>query len=549
MSIPISADDLHEVHTCAILRPESGTPLPPSGEKRDSGGFDYLVLDPKFYWNPGDELTVSFIKPDPKKMIINDWNSLKKKVEDIAREWEDVANIRFTFNDSSDTQIRVGSFPGAGGFSALGTDCTSIKPGDPTMSLGRSTDKKTFRSSVLHEFGHVLGCLHEHSSPLSDIQWNDEQVYLFYENKHGKDKIWVDEQILKPLKEYETDHSSFDSSSIMIYPIDKALTKNGVSIKPPSEISLKDKAFMQQIYPPHSVPDSVGVFYSWNYKKWDRRDPKNTAFVPFASELATATPAVAVGLVQFDMDFKVPLRVKATAACVTSQSFNIQTETWDGSDGLLSAGATWFKIDDPKTSDFRTGMFDTAGYQTDREPLSDFKWTIKFKRAFESPPEVVVWIRGFYIETGTDIGLAVSAHNITKSSFEIHIDPIGNTKLHRAMATWIAYPKDKKGVFSGNTVNQEMKVWAGEKDNRRGYSARYDLTDKLEQQNCDWTKFRVWAGVNSFDISGERNIRLQTVVEKMGQDVCENSFWIHVKTWSDTVCRSASSSYLAVFEE
>ncbi|THV43893.1 hypothetical protein BGAL_0828g00030 [Botrytis galanthina] len=547
MSIPISADDLHEVHTCAILRPACGTPLPPSGEKRDSGGFDYLVLDPKFYWNPGDEITVSFIKPDSQKMVINDWNSLKKKVEAIAREWE-FANIRFTFNDSSDAQIRIGFFPGAGGFSALGTDCTSIAPGDPTMYLGKSTDVKTFRSSVLHEFGHVLGCLHEHSSPLSDIQWDENQVYLFYKAKHEKNKDWVDEQILKPLKEYETDHSSFDPLSIMIYPIDKALTKNGVSVKPPSDISLKDKAFMQQIYPPNSVPDIEGVFYSWKYKKWDRRDPKNTAFVPFEPELTTI-PAVAVGLVQFDMDSKVPLRIKATAACITPQSFNIQTETWDGSDGLFSAGATWFKIDDPKNSDFRIGMFDTAAYQPDRELLSSLKYTIKFKRAFESPPEVVVWIRGFYIETGTDIGLTVSAHEITQGNFEIHIDPKGNTKLHRAMATWVAYPKDKKGIFSGSTVGQQMKVWPGEKDNRRGYSERFDLTDMLEQQGCDWTKFRVWAGVNSFDISGEHNVRLHTEVEKMGQDVCENSFWIHMKTWNDTDCRSASSSYLAVFEE
>jgi hypothetical protein len=117
------------------------------------------------------------------------------------------------------------------------------------------------------------------------------------------------------------------------------------------------------------------------------------------------------------------------------------------------------------------------------------------------------------------------------------------------MATWIAYPKNKKGAFSGSTVGQEMKAWPGEKDNRRGYSEVVDLTDALEKQECTWTNFRVWAGVSSFDISGEHNIRLHAEVQKMDQDVRENSFWVHVKTWNNTVCRSANSSYLAVFEE
>ncbi|RAL61835.1 hypothetical protein DID88_002898 [Monilinia fructigena] len=377
MSFP-SNDDRHEVYTCAILRPASGTL---SGENRNSGGFNYLVLDPRFYWNPGEEITVSFIKPDREIMVIPNWDSIKRSVEAIAQEWENFANIHFTFNDSSNAQVRVAFFPGAGGFSALGTDCLSIASDKPTMSLGWSTDDKAFCSSVLHEFGHVLGCLHEHSSPLSEIQWDYEQVYRFYEAKHGKKKDWLRQFLNHDLS------------------IDQTLTKNGKSVKPPSEISLKDKAFMQQIYPHHSIPDKTGVFYSWQYSKRVRQDPTNTAFVPFASNLTTTTPAVAVGLVQFDMDCEIPLRIIATAANVKPQGFNIQTGNWSrtrGSiNGLSSAGATWFKIDNPDTSDFRTGIFDTHGYHHESEKFSNFKHTINFKRAFESPPEVIVWIKGF----------------------------------------------------------------------------------------------------------------------------------------------------------
>lgn len=118
----VDTEEFHEVLTCTILRPRDGTSLPVA-RQRDSGGFKSLVLDPAFYWTPDDGISVRFIKPDPNVLTSSDFTRPAEDVEQIAREWEDIANIRFLFNNARDVQVRVGFFPGSRGYSALGIDC------------------------------------------------------------------------------------------------------------------------------------------------------------------------------------------------------------------------------------------------------------------------------------------------------------------------------------------------------------------------------------------------------------------------------------------
>ncbi len=43
-----------------------------------------------------------------------------------------------------------------------------------------STPDNEFSRTVIHEFGHALGCVHEHSSPAATIPWNRDAVYAYY---------------------------------------------------------------------------------------------------------------------------------------------------------------------------------------------------------------------------------------------------------------------------------------------------------------------------------------------------------------------------------
>jgi len=59
-----------------------------------------------------------------------------------------------------------------GSWSYIGTDATKLPLESFTMNLG-SVDRPT----VLHEFGHALGLIHEHQSPFKGgFKWNREEV-------------------------------------------------------------------------------------------------------------------------------------------------------------------------------------------------------------------------------------------------------------------------------------------------------------------------------------------------------------------------------------
>lgn len=58
----------------------------------------------------------------------------------------------------------------AGSWSYVGQESLSQPAGSATMNLGWIDDKSstlsdTDKGTILHEFGHVLGLMHEHQSP------------------------------------------------------------------------------------------------------------------------------------------------------------------------------------------------------------------------------------------------------------------------------------------------------------------------------------------------------------------------------------------------
>ena len=68
---------------------------------------------------------------------------------------------------------------GQGSWSYLGTDATRVPKESFTMNLG-FVDRPT----VLHEFGHSLGLIHEHQSPFpGGFEWNREEVRKTHESK------------------------------------------------------------------------------------------------------------------------------------------------------------------------------------------------------------------------------------------------------------------------------------------------------------------------------------------------------------------------------
>jgi Matrixin len=180
---------------------------------------------------------------------------VQAKVEQYARQWEQYANINFQFVDGKNAVIRI-SFEQDGSWSALGTDALVeeyFPKNEPTMNYGWLTpnsEEDDYSSVVLHEFGHALGMIHEHTSPVNGIQWNKEAVYESLSGPPNRwDKETIDFNMFERYTITQTQFTEFDPHSIMLYSFPKEWTLNGMSFPVNTVLSEKDKKFISARYP------------------------------------------------------------------------------------------------------------------------------------------------------------------------------------------------------------------------------------------------------------------------------------------------------------
>lgn len=116
-----------------------------------------------------------------------------------------------------DSDIRI-SFNSGGSWSYIGTGAKTISQSEATMNFGWFDDQTAddeFSRTVIHEFGHAIGCIHEQSSPVANIQWNKPVVYEYYQRTNGWDKAKVDGNVFAVAAQANTLNSRYDNTSIM----------------------------------------------------------------------------------------------------------------------------------------------------------------------------------------------------------------------------------------------------------------------------------------------------------------------------------------------
>lgn len=230
-------------------------------------------------WNPGQVITVAF---DGGTVEI------RQMIEATAEKWTEVANIKFDFRNPSQPSnyrewktshadysayIRI-AFDSSGYWSAIGKESikklcapnsiakSCYKPNEASMNFQGFVDDlpEDWESTVLHEFGHALGFLHEHQSLSSSCEdeflWNSEAGYVDRTDEYGQfipdlqglrpgvykvlggpKNFWSDKRIEFNLKRFSRESdwifSTFDRDSIMKYHFDWWLYRNPTA----SEIS------------------------------------------------------------------------------------------------------------------------------------------------------------------------------------------------------------------------------------------------------------------------------------------------------------------------
>ena len=199
-------------------------------------------------WAPGTVLRCRFLDGSP---------TMRKKVKAIALQWEKTVNVKLKFVTSGAAEIRISFYADAGSWSAVGRDALNaayFPPHQPTMNYGwlrDNTDDAEYSRVVLHEFGHALGCIHEHQSPKFSRVWNREAVLKYFQ---GPPNFWspddIDRNVLRKYPMDGTSATDFDDASIMLYAFDGRLFADGLGpTNTNSALSPKDIVKMKEMYP------------------------------------------------------------------------------------------------------------------------------------------------------------------------------------------------------------------------------------------------------------------------------------------------------------
>ena len=216
------------------------TPTLPPGMVAKAVGFKPELGK---YWKNGRTLKVRFLDGS---------EVMRSRVRKYASEWSTVANIQFLFVEKGESDLRVSFTHGLGTWSVIGTDASSVPQYKQTINFGwfrALTTEREYRATILHEFGHALGLLHEHQHPQGGIPWNKPELYRFYEKTQGWDKALVDQQVLGRYSSDKTQFSKYDPHSIMHYPIPNSLTVGDFEVGMNMDMSPTDQAFIGKLYP------------------------------------------------------------------------------------------------------------------------------------------------------------------------------------------------------------------------------------------------------------------------------------------------------------
>jgi hypothetical protein len=224
-----------QVHTCTD----------PEG-KDNADTVSYGVYDYNKTWQPGSTLKIKFLNGD---------SYLQGKVMQYAAEWTMYANIKFDYVNSGASDIRIRFDNSGNTYSRIGTDARLVPQASHTVNFGwfsRYTDEADFKRTILHEFGHILGLLHEHSNPLSPIKWNKDYIYAYYLQRLNW-SVWDVESNI--FSRYSVNHTNkkYDRYSIMHYPIPKEFTLDGYSVGWNGELSFDDKQLARELYPAQNL--------------------------------------------------------------------------------------------------------------------------------------------------------------------------------------------------------------------------------------------------------------------------------------------------------
>ena len=170
----------------------------------------------------------------------------KSEVKRFAKLWERYTGIKFKYSNDSPgffnfSQYYTISFKG-------GSNQSSVGRVNGQIEFGELSDNIIFRkSTILHEFGHMLGLSHEHQRADRPSFLNSTKILENCKLKQTKSKQWCYENILKQNFEEVFVQSDYDEESIMHYDL-RTITGDDKYKDKNNALSFTDKYFIAMVY-------------------------------------------------------------------------------------------------------------------------------------------------------------------------------------------------------------------------------------------------------------------------------------------------------------
>lgn len=197
----------------------------------------------------------SLIEIDPIEYEIRGMSAQEAVKTVVKKRIEPLVDLTFDFQENDDENygasegvIRIGFDPDQGSWALIGLDHIFSRD-KITVNFGWLD-----AATIMHEFGHILGLVHEHQNPHGKtIEWNEDAVYTWAKKVHGWDEKTAYNNMIKKYEKNTINGIKFDPKSIMLYFFPGTLTKDGKGTEQNMRLALYDMKFLMMILPGKSI--------------------------------------------------------------------------------------------------------------------------------------------------------------------------------------------------------------------------------------------------------------------------------------------------------
>jgi hypothetical protein len=204
-------------------------------------------------WDQGHAIKIGFYRDNNYTEHKATWCK-----ECIEKNIVPLVNLKFIWDvDINQADVRITFDPALGAWSMIGKQALD-QPTGPTMNLGWLDDEtnydfpeaKNTGAVIVHEFGHMIGMIHEHSRADAKLPWNCNAVY---QSLGGPPNNWskqmVNENVFEQIPVDQFNGSSYDPYSIMHYYFDPSYFCGAVKLPHNTKLSDLDKEWITKTYP------------------------------------------------------------------------------------------------------------------------------------------------------------------------------------------------------------------------------------------------------------------------------------------------------------